>query len=134
MLTHDDIVALNPSNTCDDSGLAGLTVIVPLGNEIFQRDTIFEWCEDMPVLLAPALPKYPDLARRAGIEGRVVVEVVIDTRGAVSDAKVIQNSGANAGFEEAAVEAALRGKWRPAMQNKQPVRVRVSYPIVFKLK
>ena len=134
MLTRDDIVALNPSNSGDDGVIDGFTVTVPPNTEIFPPDSVFVLCEVMPVLLTPILPEYPEMARKAGIEGKVVVEVVVDTRGLVCDAKVIQSSGANAGFEEAALAAALLGKWRPAMQNKQPVRVRVSYPIVFRLK
>jgi protein TonB len=86
------------------------------------------------VIISLPTPKYPEMARKAAIEGKVYVEVLIDTRGKVCGARIIKDSGANAGFEEAALEAAWKGEWRPAMQNKQPVAVRVSYPVVFKLK
>ncbi len=50
------------------------------------------------------------------------------------DAIVAKESGANAGFEEAALEAARRSTWTPALQNNQPVRVWISYEVKFRLR
>jgi TonB family protein len=73
------------------------------------------------------------MAVKAQIEGVVKVKVLVDKAGNVRDAMVVKASGANAGFEEAALEAAKKGKWKPAIQNKQPVAVWVSYDIKFNL-
>ncbi len=79
-------------------------------------------------------PRYPSIAKRAGIEGTVWVKVLIDFDGSVMDAIILHESGANAGFEEAALESARLGKWSPGLQNKQPVRVWVAYEIKFRLR
>lgn len=103
-------------------------------DEVLLPPGVFVPFDEDPMAISLPTPKYPEMARKAGIEGKVYVEVLIDTRGKVRDARIIRDSGVNAGFEEAALEAAWKGEWRPAMQNKQPVAVRVSYPVVFKLK
>jgi protein TonB len=77
---------------------------------------------------------YPPLALQAGIEGTVLIEALVDKDGNVRDAVVVKPSGCNAGFEEAALEGAYKIKYTPALSNNQPVAVRVTYPVRFKLK
>ncbi len=77
--------------------------------------------------------KYPQIARKAGIEARVVVGVLIDEKGRSVKTQILQSSGYTVGFE-AAAEAAVSGvRWRPAKQRDEPVKVWVSIPINFKL-
>jgi protein TonB len=87
-----------------------------------------------PMMIEEALPTYPELARKAGIEGVVYVTVVVDKRGKVRDAKIEKPSGANAGFEEAALEAAYKNEFKPALANNEPVACPVTYRVEFKLK
>jgi TonB family protein len=75
---------------------------------------------------------YPELAVKAGIEGRVTVNTQIDKNGRVTQTKVIQSLGPN-GCDEAAVAAIRAVKWQPAMNRDQPVKVWISVPIDFKL-
>lgn len=75
--------------------------------------------------------KYPEIARKAGIEGRVFVQFVVDERGRVLNPKVIRGIGG--GCDEAAVEAVKQAKFKPGMQRGRPVKVQYSLPIVFKL-
>lgn len=77
--------------------------------------------------------KYPEIARKAGVEGRVMVHVQIDEKGNVVNTKILQSLGNN-GCDEAAVEAIKSVKWKPAMQRDRPVKVWVAIPVVFKLK
>jgi protein TonB len=79
-------------------------------------------------------PKYPDLAQRANIEGTVWVKALVDKEGKVRDVIIVKNSGANAGFEEAAIDAAKQTVWKPAISNGQPIAVWVTYKVDFKLK
>ena len=79
-------------------------------------------------------PLYPEMARRAGIEGFVWVNVLLDKKGKVRDVKIKIDSGANAGFEEAAIKAAKQTSWKPAISNGQPVALWVSYKIIFTLR
>jgi protein TonB len=90
--------------------------------------------EEEPVPINEVKPEYPSLAREAGIEGVVWVEVLVDKNGDVRDARIIKPSGSSAGFEEAAIKAAYQTKWKPALNNNQPVAVRVTYPVYFRLR
>ena len=83
--------------------------------------------KDLPV------PEYPATVRDAGIEGSAVVEALLDLDGSVMDARMLKSSG-NQMLDAAAVEAALKAKFTPAMQRDKPVRVWVSIPYRFTLK
>lgn len=77
--------------------------------------------------------KYPEIARKAGVEGRVMVHVQIDEKGNVVNTKILVSLGNN-GCDEAAIDAIKSVKWKPAMQRDRPVKVWVAIPVVFKLK
>ncbi|MBD3288749.1 TonB family protein [candidate division KSB1 bacterium] len=77
--------------------------------------------------------KYPEIARKAGVEGRVMVHVQIDEQGNVVNTKILVSLGNN-GCDEAAIEAIKSVNWKPAMQRDRPVKVWVAIPVVFKLK
>ena len=76
---------------------------------------------------------YPELARKAGISGIVVVNVLIGRDGQILATKVIKSLGNN-GCDEAAVRAIMSVKWTPAYQRDKPVRVWVGISIAFILK
>ena len=61
-------------------------------------------------------PVYPEIAKEAGIEGTVYIEAGIDEKGNVVQAAVLKGVP-NTGLDEAALEAVLRSKWRPARQR-----------------
>ena len=77
--------------------------------------------------------EYPEIARKAGVEGTVFVKVLVDERGNVVKTDVIKSLGNN-GCDEAAVKAIKSVKWKPAMQRDKPVKVWVSIPVRFVLK
>lgn len=77
-------------------------------------------------------PRYPDLARRAGIEGQTVVKALVDIDGSVMDVQILKSSG-NQMLDEAALSAARRWRFSPAKQRDKFVRVYVSIPIKFRL-
>jgi protein TonB len=74
---------------------------------------------------------YPEIAKRAGVQGRVYVKAFVDESGIVRKAEVIKGIGA--GCDEAAIDAVLKTKFSPGKQRGKPVRVQVSIPILFKL-
>lgn len=76
---------------------------------------------------------YPEIARKAGIAGRVVVFAQVDEKGNVSNTKVTQSLGEGNGCDEAAVKAVQSVKWFPAEQRDKKVAVWVAVPIDFKL-
>jgi len=77
--------------------------------------------------------EYPEIARKAGVEGRVVVNVLIDEQGNVIDTEILKSLGNN-GCDQAAIEAIKSVKWKPAKQRDKPVKVWVGIPVVFRLK
>lgn len=74
---------------------------------------------------------YPEIAKRAGVEGKVYVLAFVDETGTVTKAQVIKGIGA--GCDEAALDAVLKTKFKPGKQRGKPVKVQVSIPIIFKL-
>jgi periplasmic protein TonB len=74
---------------------------------------------------------YPEIAKRAGIEGKVYVLAFVDETGTVTKAEIIKGLGA--GLDEAALKAVKETKFKPGKQRGKPVKVQVSIPIVFKL-
>jgi TonB family protein len=88
--------------------------------------------DDPPALLAGPPLAYPEVLRRSGIVGTVVVDVVIDTVGrAESGSLVLQSS--HAGFEAPARDYVLRALFRPGRTHGRAVRVLVRLPIGFTL-
>jgi TonB family protein len=87
-----------------------------------------------PELISAVSPKYPSGALKEAKKGTVWVKALIDTEGIVRDAIIEQESGENAGFEEAALEAATQRKYRPALYEDKPVAAWVSYEVSFQLK
>lgn len=74
---------------------------------------------------------YPEIAKRAGVEGKVYVLAFVDESGTVTDAKIIKGIGA--GCDEAALDAVKKTKFKPGKQRGKAVKVQVSIPVVFKL-
>jgi protein TonB len=77
------------------------------------------------------VPLYPFLLRRDGIEGRVQVEFVVDVDGRVRDATPVAST--HSGFNDAAVIAVSKWKFRPGMKEGRKVNTRMAVPVVFTL-
>lgn len=92
---------------------------------------IFQQVDEPPVPLKTPPPKYPDSLRRAGVSGVVAVAIVIDERGAVIDAIVSKST--NVGFEKPSLDALHAWKFKPARVAGEPVKVRVTVPMHFRV-
>ena len=98
---------------------------------------VFVAVEQMPELIGglasvQSLIEYPETARRGGIEGRVVVEYVVDEQGTVNDPKVVRGIGG--GCDEEAIRVVKLATFKPGKQRGKPVKVKMSMPILFRLK
>src|SRR5207253_9564586 len=78
-------------------------------------------------------PAYPELLRAAGIEGRVVLQVVIDTLGRAEPAARVFASS-NPGFDGAALAYVRGARFRPGRAGGRAVRVLTRLPIAFTLR
>ena len=72
--------------------------------------------------LHDALPIYPRRAQTRGIEGYVLLEFFVTTAGAVRDPRVVESKPPGI-FDNAAVQAALKFKYKPKVVNGEPVEV-----------
>ena len=87
--------------------------------------------EKLPNPVRQVKPEYPDIARRAGIEGTVWVKILVDKQGKSKKAIVIKSDAEI--FNEAALQAALQWVFTPAIMNSGPVAVWVAVPFRFQL-
>jgi len=108
----------------------------PSDDDEEEEPEIFTIVETMPELIGGMQAiyehlRYPEIARKAGIEGRVVVQFIIDEEGNVVDPVVVRGIGG--GCDEAAIEAVKQVRFTPGRQRGRPVKVRYSMPITFRL-
>ena len=89
--------------------------------------------EHAEVLTGP-LPVYPELLRQAGVEGRVVLEAVVDTTGRVLSQSVAVASATNPGFVAPARRALQATLFRPARIGGKAVRMLVRIPYEFAIR
>ncbi len=87
--------------------------------------------EKAPAVIKRVDPLYPELARKAGMEGRVIVKVWIDRKGKVKDVVILK--GATEVLNEAAIKAAKQWEFTPAMMKHGPVDVWSTLTFNFKL-
>lgn len=76
--------------------------------------------------------KYPEAAREAGVEGRVVVEFVVNEQGNISNARVVKGIGGGCDEEALRVIAAMPA-WKPGKQNGAAVKVLFNVAVKFVL-
>jgi len=133
--TMDDLAAMAaPAPVVDLDDMGDQEIVIENMDELLPAPDEFVAYEEAPEKVEDVRPQYPEMARRAGIEGVVWVNALVDKEGKVRDVIIVRDSGANAGFEEAAIDAAKQTVWKPAISNGQPVALWVTYKIVFTLK
>lgn len=84
-----------------------------------------------PVAMRRAPVQYPEQAKRQGVEGFVELDVLVDKSGNPTDIKVVRSQPAGL-FDRAAIRAMMRWKFRPAMNQGEPVAARTRTVIQFK--
>jgi TonB family protein len=95
--------------------------------------TISESAVSSPArLVSGGVAAYPPDARAVEAEADVPLEIVVDTSGAVVDARVVKPAGL--GFDESAVAAVKRYRFSPALLSGQAVRVRMRWSVQYRLR
>ena len=84
-----------------------------------------------PIPIYKPDPAYSEEARKAKYQGTVVLWIIVDASGAVTDCRVVKPLGL--GLDEKAVETVRTWKFKPAMRNGTPVPVRVMVEVSFRL-
>ena len=78
-------------------------------------------------------PVYPEKAKKAGVQGKVILQSVIREDGTVGEIKVLKAPAKDMGFVEAAVAAVRQWRYRPAMKDGKPVPVYFTIVVSFTL-
>ncbi len=87
--------------------------------------------DQAPVPTFQPQPIYPYDLRRSGINGSVVIEFVATSQGTVENARAVSSSHQR--FEDAALQAVRRWRFRPGTKDGVPVNTRMQVPITFNL-
>ncbi len=87
--------------------------------------------EKSPEMVVAKTPEYPEVAKRAGITGKVYVKVLVDKEGKPKRAVVIKSDSEL--FNQAAIDAAMKSAFTPAIQNQHPIAVWIVLPYKFQL-
>jgi TonB family protein len=107
----------------------------PTAKQTFDKE-VFVVVEQMPQLEGgqagiQSKVEYPTMAIRAGIEGRVTVQFIVDENGNVINPQIIRGIGG--GCDEEALRVISQAKFTPGVQRGRNVAVQMSLPILFKL-
>jgi len=109
----------------------------PPAEEVEEEEpAFFVAVEEMPepiggIAAIQKLIVYPEIAKRAGVQGRVYVKAFVNENGSVQKVELIKGIGA--GCDEAAMEAVQKTKFKPGKQRGKAVKVQVTVPVLFKL-
>ncbi|HKK43986.1 MAG TPA: M56 family metallopeptidase [Balneolaceae bacterium] len=129
-----ELTILNPQKAFKD-----LKSKVEVPSTAVSKDSsgdFFVAVENMPQLIGGLASlqekiQYPETARKAGIEGRVIVQFIVDEEGNVENPQIIRGIGG--GCDKEALRVVKQAKFKPGRQHGKAVKVQYSLPIVFKL-
>lgn len=104
----------------------GATIVTPdqPARPVGGTEAFFEWIQKNQ--------QYPALARQRKIEGKVMVEFIIQKDGSLTDAKVVKPLGS--GLDQEALRLIkVAPKWNPASYQGQPMKQKMVLPVLFQL-
>ena len=109
--------------------------------EADEADDIYQVVEEQPLFpggmdkmaeFLQANIKYPALCKKEGIQGRVIVQFVVNKDGSICDAKVVKSAHPQLDAEALRVISSMP-RWIPGKQKGKNVRVRYTLPVYFRL-
>ena len=101
-----------------------------------EKEDYFLVVEEMPEIIGGLQSimkeiRYPEEARKNGLEGRVFVQFIVNEQGDVESPKIVRGVGDI--LDDEALRVVENTKFKPGMQRGKPVRVQYSLPIMFRL-
>ena len=131
----NDLVASMKTNQLETASVAVKDTLTP-------DEPVFEVVEQMPEFPDGGMAglmeyfkknlRYPEEAKKAGTQGRVVVQFLINKNGAISDASVLRSVDRLLDAEAVRLVRSMP-KWKPGMQKGKAVTVKYTVPVLFKL-
>ncbi len=113
-------------------GYSGVTSNTPENNPDEDKIHNFREVDEQPRVVSRFPPTYPFNARAKGIEGRVILRFVVDREGTVLDPKIVSSEPEGI-FDEAALDAVVKYKLKPAMKGSKSVNSIVKLAMNFSL-
>ena len=105
-------------------------------------EEVFEVVENMPEFPDGGMPglmkylsaniRYPEAAHKAGTQGRVTVQFVVGKDGSIGNVGILRGVDPNLDAEAIRVISSMP-KWKPGTQKGEPVNVRYTVPVMFRL-
>ena len=131
-----DLVASMKTNQAETTSVAVKDTLTP-------DEPVFEVVEQMPEFPDGGMAglmeyfkknlRYPEEAKKAGMQGRVVVQFLINKNGAISDASVLRSVDRLLDAEAVRLVRSMP-RWKPGMQKGKAVTVKYTLPVQFRLK
>jgi TonB family protein len=128
--TQAEMSQVSPIGDATGAGEVAIQQDIKIDDDAPPAD--FVAVEKEPVVVKRVEPKYPELAMRAGLEGKVWVKIWVDKEGKSKQVVVLKSDAEI--FNEPAIDAARQFVFTPAYMNNGPVSVWVSVPFKFILK
>jgi protein TonB len=127
-----DDVTIEATDLDFDDAMVDLPPPPPPGSQTEEQEEILEFymVEDKPEPIHQVAPVYPEIARKAGLTGKIFLKFLVGKDGRVSNVEVLRGQEI---FRQAAIDAIMQFKFKPARQNDKPVAVWMTQPITFRL-
>jgi protein TonB len=132
--SREKLQEINAPVLSSDGDGSGSEIVIDIPEEEYMPSPDeFVPVEVYPEQIYEEIPEYPRLAQEGGFTGWVIVQAYVDKNGNVKKAQSVKTNRPNMGFEEAAVKAAYKCKYRPAIQNGNPIGLWIEYKVNFTL-
>jgi protein TonB len=102
--------------------------------DFIPASSVFTPYEVAPAPIVNPSPDYPEMAKTAGVKGKVVVKVFVDKKGDVRQWEIMAAKPSGLGFEEEVLKVIQKWKFTPAIQQNNPVGVWIAIPFNFEFK
>lgn len=137
MIIEDVDILINAELDLSDEGYLPPPPKKQQAPEEEPEEDFFVAVEQMPVIKGGLQSiqeriKYPEMARKANIQGRVYVQFIVNEEGEVENPVILRGIGG--GCDEEALRVIKEAKFIPGHQRGRPVRVKYSVPIIFMLR
>ena len=131
-IPNQDTIDQSTANIDSKIGEGGNVIVdVPSNVDVEAEPDTFTPVEKLPAPVIQPVPDYPEIPLRAGIEGTVWLRIWVTKEGKTKKAEVIKTDSEL--FNQAAIDAAMKWVFTPAVMNNGPVAVWVTIPFKFKL-
>jgi len=144
--TVEDLITKNPGTETVEGNIYGTDIIdgvkeIEISEVEPEIEKPYTWVEEMPSFIGGDIElinflvdnlQYPEIAKRAGVEGKIILTFIVDKSGKIKEVEVLKGIGAGCDEEAMRVINSMPN-WNPGKQNGKPVITKINIPVVFKL-